>query len=77
VYQAKSILPPKEQDITEEDIVSMLEQTIQQKTGGKALKDMNLDELDELEDEEEKILLQMRQQPMAELRFLHGQVQVR
>lgn len=71
VLRAKGILPPKEKkgDITEEDIVSMLEQTIQQKTGGKALEDMNLDELDELEDEEEeRILLQMRQQRMAEIR---------
>jgi hypothetical protein len=35
VLRAKGILPPKEKkDITEEDIVNMLEQTIQQKTGG-------------------------------------------
>ena len=35
VLRAKGILPPKEKkDITEDDIVSMLEQTIQQKTGG-------------------------------------------
>ena len=37
VLRAKGILPPKQtkKDITEEDIVSMLEQTIQQKTGGR------------------------------------------
>ncbi|XP_023323007.1 viral IAP-associated factor homolog [Eurytemora carolleeae] len=70
VLRAKGILPPKEKkDITEDDIVSMLEATIQKKSGGKALEDMDLDELDELEDEEEeKILLQIRQQRMAEMK---------
>lgn len=38
----------------------MVEQTIEDKTssGGKALEDMNLDELDELEDEEDERVLQ-------------------
>jgi len=70
VLRAKGILPPKEKkDITEDDIVSMLESTIQKKTGKKAMEDMDLDELDELEDEEEeRILLQMRQQRIAEIK---------
>jgi len=70
VLRAKGILPPKEKkDITEDDIVSMLEDTIQKKSGVKSLDEMDLDELDELEDEEEeKILLQMRQQRIAEMK---------
>lgn len=70
VLRAKGILPPKEKkDITEDDIVSMLESTIQKKSGKKAMEDMDLDELDELEDEEEeRILLQMRQQRIAEIK---------
>jgi len=70
VLRAKGIIPPKQEkkDITEDDIVNMLEQTIQKKTGEKALEDMDLDELDELEDEEEeRILLQMRKQRIAEI----------
>jgi len=70
ILRAKGIIPEKEKkDITEDDIVNMLEQTIQKKTGEKCLDDMDLDELDELEDEEEeKILLQMRQQRIAEIK---------
>jgi len=70
VLRAKGILPPKEKkDITEDDIVNMLEETIQKKSGVKAMEDMDLDELDELEDEEEeRILLQMRQQRIAEMK---------
>lgn len=53
----------------EDDLVRMLEETIQKKSGIKNLEDMDLDELDELEDEEEeKILLQMRNQRMAEIK---------
>ena len=38
----------------------MVEQTVEQKTSdsGKALEDMNLDELDEMEDEEDERVLQ-------------------
>merc|ERR1712055_341209 len=65
------IIPQKEKDITEDDIVGMLEDTIKAKTGEKALEDMNLDELDELEDEEEeRILLEMRKQRIAEIKAL-------
>ena len=47
----------------------MLEKTVKEKTGAKAMEDMTLDELDELEDEEEeRILEQMRRQRMAEIR---------
>ena len=49
--------------------LQMLEKTVKEKTGAKAMEDMTLDELDELEDEEEeKILEQMRRQRMAEIR---------
>ena len=42
---------------------------MKEKTGAKAMEDMTLDELDELEDEEEeRILEQMRRQRMAEIR---------
>ena len=71
VLRAKGIIPQKEKDITEDDIVGMLEDTIKAKTGEKALEDMNLDELDELEDEEEeRILLEMRKQRIAEIKAL-------
>merc|ERR1712098_414774 len=53
----------------EEDLVAMLEETIRVKSGVKRMEDMDLDELDGLEDgEEEKILLQMRQQRIAEIK---------
>ena len=45
--------------------------SIQEKQGLKDLEDMNLDELDELEDEEdEKVLLEYRNQRLAEMRAL-------
>jgi len=73
VLRAKGILPPKpkEAEINEDDLVQMLEDTIKQKSGVKDLADMDLDELDELEDEEEeRILLQMRNQRIAEMKAL-------
>ena len=55
--------------MSEDDLVKMLEETIQKKSGVKRMEDMDLDELDELEDEEEeKILLQMRNQRMAQMK---------
>eukprot|EP00095_Tigriopus_kingsejongensis_P001835 maker-scaffold10_size831480-snap-gene-6.9 protein:Tk01835 transcript:maker-scaffold10_size831480-snap-gene-6.9-mRNA-1 annotation:"viral iap-associated factor homolog" len=75
ILRQKGIIPekPKEKEITEEDIVTMLEQTIEKKANGKAMDEMNLDELDELEDEEEeKILDQYRQQRIAEIRALQS-----
>ena len=70
ILRAKGIIPekPKEKDITEDDIVNMLEQTIEKKANGKTMDEMNLDELDELEDEEEEAVLeQYRRQRMAEI----------
>lgn len=71
ILRAKGIIPekPKKDELTEDQIISMLEQTIKKKSGAKDLDEMDLDELDELEDEEEeKILLQMRQQRMADIK---------
>jgi len=70
ILRAKGIIPEKKKDeITEDDIVNMMEETIQKKSGAKDLADCDLDELDELEDEEEeKILLQMRQARIAEMK---------
>merc|ERR1712117_848791 len=73
VLRAKGIIPdkPKEKEVSEDDIVSMLEKTIKEKTGAKEMEDMTLDELDELEDEEEeKILEQYRQQRIAQIKSL-------
>lgn len=71
VLRAKGIIPdkPKEAEVNEDDIIKMLEDTIKQKSGIKDMADMDLDELDELEDdEEEAILLQMRNQRIAEMK---------
>lgn len=75
VLRAKGILPPKqkEAEISEEQIVSMLENVIEKRTGDgekqKNLEDMNLDELDELEDsEDESVLEEYRRKRMAEMR---------
>ncbi|KAK5640235.1 hypothetical protein RI129_011046 [Pyrocoelia pectoralis] len=74
VLRAKGIIPPKEKEVTEEDLVTMLEQTIEDKqaaTKGKNMSDMNLDELDELEDsEDEGILLEYRRKRIAEIKAL-------
>ena len=59
------ILPQKEGEVTEDQLIDMVEETVQRKTTGikvvKAYEDMTLDELEELEDEEdERVLLQYR-----------------
>lgn len=58
------ILPQKEGEVTEDQLIDMVEETVQRKTGTQVVKvyeDMTLDELEELEDEEdERILLQYR-----------------
>lgn len=59
------ILPQKEGEVTEDQLINMVEETVQRKTTGlnvvKAYEDMTLAELEELEDEEdERILLQYR-----------------
>ncbi|XP_065162052.1 viral IAP-associated factor homolog [Atheta coriaria] len=74
ILRSKGILPqkPKEKEITEDDIVNMLEQTIKDKQdNSKQMEDMNLDELDELEDsEDEGILLEYRKKRIAEMQAL-------
>lgn len=74
ILRSKGILPPKEKEISEDEIISMVEQTVQQKqteSQGKSIGDMNLDELDELEDsEDEAVLLQYRHKRIAELKAL-------
>ena len=49
----------KEIEINEEDIIAMMDKKIQEKTHGKAMEDMNLDELDELEDEVKNIFIKL------------------
>lgn len=59
----------KEGEVTEDQLINLLEETVQKKTGNvvKAYEDMTLDELEELEDEEdERVLLQYR----SEKKFL-------
>ncbi|XP_033230400.1 viral IAP-associated factor homolog [Belonocnema kinseyi] len=75
ILRRKGIIPEKEKDkeITEDQIVDILESTIDQKTGReiKNLEDKTLDELDELEDEEdEKVLLEYRRKRIAEIQAL-------
>ncbi|XP_055597348.1 viral IAP-associated factor homolog [Uranotaenia lowii] len=73
VLRAKGILPPKkEKEITEDDIIGMIENTIEEKqNGSKDLSKLDLDELDELEDsEDEAVLLEYRRKRMAEIQAL-------
>eukprot|EP01137_Pigoraptor_chileana_P025479 Opistho-2@95037 len=67
------IIPQKEKEMTEADLVDMIEQTIAEKQQGKSLEDMDLDELDELEDEEdERVLAQYRAKRLQEMKaFQH------
>lgn len=66
------IIPQKEQaEITEEDIVEMLEKTVAAKRDGKQMVDMDLDELNEKEDDidedDERMFEIYRRQRMAEI----------
>ncbi|KAJ8675155.1 hypothetical protein QAD02_010941 [Eretmocerus hayati] len=75
ILRQKGIIPEKKKDaeITEEQIVQMLENTIDQRTGNVKvdLDSKTLDELDELEDEEdEHILLEYRRKRIAEMQEL-------
>ena len=58
------ILPQKESEVTEDQLINMVEETVQKRTGMnvvRAYEDMTLDELEELEDEEdERVLLKYR-----------------
>lgn len=72
VLRAKGIIPPKETEISEDQIVSMVEQTIEDKTKARDLSDMNLDELNENEDDidedDERIFEAYRKQRLQEIR---------
>ncbi|CAH1637961.1 unnamed protein product [Spodoptera littoralis] len=73
VLRAKGIIPPKEAEISEDQIVNMIEQTIQQKQAekDKQLSELDLDGLDELEDsEDEAVLEEYRRKRIAELKRL-------
>jgi hypothetical protein len=58
VLRQKGILPPKEEiEVTEEQIVELMDRVIEEKYNGKSLEDRTLDELDELEDlEDDRVL---------------------
>lgn len=65
------ILPPKETEVTEEDLVELVEETIAEKMAGKKADDMTLEELDEIEDDEDaEILAQIRRARIAELKAM-------
>jgi len=71
ILRAKGIIPekPKENEITEDEIMAIMDKAIKDKSGVKDMEDMTLDELDELEDEEEeRILEQYRAERMAQIR---------
>ncbi|XP_047512295.1 viral IAP-associated factor homolog [Pieris napi] len=73
VLRSKGILPQKEKEISEDEIVNMIEQTIQHKQAekDKQLSELDLDGLDELEDsEDEAVIEQYRQRRIAELKLL-------
>lgn len=74
ILRSKGILPakPKEKEITEEDVVNLVESTVKERqTGGKkGLDELSLNELDELEDEEdERVLLEYRAKRIAEMKL--------
>ncbi|KAJ0173425.1 hypothetical protein K1T71_010574 [Dendrolimus kikuchii] len=73
ILRSKGILPQKEKEVSEEEIVNMIEETIQKKQAekDKELSELDLDGLDELEDsEDEAVLEQYRQRRIAELKRL-------
>ncbi|XP_022130437.2 viral IAP-associated factor homolog isoform X2 [Pieris rapae] len=73
VLRSKGILPQKEKEISEDEIVNMIEQTIHQKQAekDKQLSELDLDGLDELEDSEDEAVIEAyRQRRIAELKLL-------
>ncbi|XP_071865432.1 viral IAP-associated factor isoform X4 [Bombus fervidus] len=73
ILRRKGIIPEKEKEVTEDQIVDIVENAVNEKTGRAAndLENKTLDELDELEDEEdEKVLLEYRRKRIAELKEL-------
>lgn len=75
ILRSKGILPPKtkEKEITEDEVVNIVESTINEKinASGKKIENLSLDELDELEDDEDEIVLQQyRNRRIAEMKEL-------
>ena len=75
VLRAKGIIPPKEPEITEDQIADMIDQAVEKHAkGGKDMDEMDLAELDEIEDditeEDEKAFEEYRRKRMAELQVL-------
>lgn len=73
ILRSKGIIPEKEKEVTEDQILDIVENTINEKTGRAAddLESKTLDELDELEDEEdEEVLLEYRRKRIAEMKEL-------
>jgi len=76
ILRKHKIIPPKEkpEGPTEDDIIEMMEKTIEEKRHGKQMADMDLDELDEKEDdidEDDKRMFEMyRRQRMAEIQAM-------
>ncbi|KAL4710850.1 hypothetical protein ACJJTC_012942 [Scirpophaga incertulas] len=73
ILRSKGILPQKEKEVSEEQIVNMIEETILQKQAEKEkqLSELDLDGLDELEDsEDEAVLEEYRRKRIAELKRL-------
>lgn len=72
VLRAKGIIPQKEAEVTEDDIVNMVEKTIENKTRERGFDDMNLDELndneDDIDEEDEKVFEAYRRQRLQELK---------
>ncbi|KAH9513683.1 Phosducin-like protein 3 [Bulinus truncatus] len=66
------IIPQKEKELTEADIVNLVEQTVESKQQGRGLDELTLDELNEKEDdideEDERIFEEYRRQRLAELK---------
>ncbi|KAK9506930.1 hypothetical protein O3M35_008778 [Rhynocoris fuscipes] len=73
ILRSKGIIPPKEKEITEDEIVNIVESTIndKQSKGNKAVDEFDLDELDELEDDlDESIIVEYRNKRLAEMRAM-------
>lgn len=72
ILRAKGIIPPRETEVTEDDIVNMVEKTIENKTKVRGFDDMDLDELDENEDDidedDERIFEAYRKQRLQEIK---------
>jgi len=72
VLRAKGIIPQKEKEVTEDDLVKMLESTIDEKSRSRGLGDMCLDELndreDDIDDDDEKIFEEYRRQRLGEMK---------